>query len=61
MYYKVKYHTKITRKIENTCNIFPQILTNKTPRRGIQAAAAAVTLPFSLLRLGRRVSGDSPH
>ena len=35
--------------------------STKLPRRGIQAAAAAVTLPFSLLRLGRRVSGDSPH
>ena len=29
----------------------------KIPRRGEQAAAAAVTLPFSLLKLGRRVSG----
>ena len=33
----------------------------KLPRRGIQAAAAAVTLPFSLLKLGRRVSGDPPR
>ena len=32
----------------------------KIPRRGIQAAAAAVTLPFSQLKLGRKVSGDSP-
>ncbi|WP_462368087.1 hypothetical protein, partial [Ruminococcus callidus] len=32
----------------------------KIPRRGIQAAAAAVTLPFSLLKLGRKVSGDPP-
>jgi len=32
----------------------------KIPRRGEQAAAAAVTLPFSLLKLGRRVSGDPP-
>ena len=32
----------------------------KLPRRGIQAAAAAVTLPFSQLKLGRKVSGDSP-
>ncbi|WP_302337515.1 hypothetical protein, partial [uncultured Ruminococcus sp.] len=30
------------------------------PRRGIQAAAAAVTLPFSQLKLGRKVSGDPP-
>ena len=30
------------------------------PRRGEQAAAAAVTLPFLHLKLGRKVSGDSP-
>ena len=30
------------------------------PRRGEQAAAAAVTLPFSQLKLGGKVSGDSP-
>ena len=35
--------------------------STKLPRRGEQAAAAAVTLPFSLLRLGRRVSGDPPR
>ena len=34
--------------------------STKLPRRGIQAAAAAVTLPFLQLKLGRRVSGDSP-
>ena len=33
----------------------------KIPRRGIQAAAAAVTLPFLHLKLGRRVSGDPPR
>ena len=33
----------------------------KIPRRGIQAAAAAVTLPFLHLKLGRKVSGDPPH
>ena len=33
----------------------------KLPRRGIQAAAAAVTLPFSQLKLGRRVCGDPPR
>ena len=33
----------------------------KLPWRGIQAAAAAVTLPFSQLKLGRKVSGDPPH
>ena len=32
----------------------------KIPRRGIQAAAAAVTLPFLQLKLGRKVSGDPP-
>ena len=35
--------------------------STKIPRRGEQAAAAAVTLPFSLLKLGRRVSGDPPR
>ena len=34
--------------------------STKLPRRGIQAAAAAVTLPFSQLKLGRKVSGDPP-
>ena len=49
---RFKYHTKITQ----------EILINKTPpRRGEQAASAAVTLPFSQLKLGRKVSGDSPH
>ena len=33
----------------------------KIPRRGEQAAAAAVTLPFLLLKLGRRVGGDPPR
>ncbi len=60
MYYKVKYHPKITRKIEDTCNIFPQILTNKTPPAGHTGGLSAVTLPFSLLKLGRKVSGDPP-
>ena len=32
----------------------------KLPRRGIRAASAAVTLPFSHLKLGGKVSGDSP-
>ena len=48
MYYKVKYHPKI-------------YTSTKIPRRGKQAAAAAVTLPFLQLKLGRRVSGDSPQ
>ena len=34
--------------------------STKIPRRGEQAAAAAVTLPFSQLKLGRKVSGDPP-
>ena len=33
----------------------------KLPRRGKQAAAAAVTLPFLQLKLGRKVSGDPPQ
>ena len=37
-----------------------KFLSTKIPRRGIQAAAAAVTLPFLQLKLGRKVSGDSP-
>ena len=44
-----------------TRNFFPHRFSpTKIPRRGIQAAAAAVTLPFSQLKLGRKVSGDSP-
>ena len=34
--------------------------STKIPRRGEQAAAAAVTLPFLHLKLGRKVSGDPP-
>ncbi|WP_456112746.1 hypothetical protein [Ruminococcus sp.] len=37
-----------------------KFLSTKLPRRGEQAAAAAVTLPFSHLKLGRKVSGGSP-
>ncbi|MDY4019080.1 MAG: hypothetical protein SOY50_09650, partial [Ruminococcus callidus] len=36
-------------------------ISTKIPRRGKQAAAAAVTLPFSQLKLGRKVSGDPPQ
>ena len=44
-----------------TRNFFPhRFSSTKLPRRGEQAAAAAVTLPLSHLKLGRRVSGDSP-
>ena len=35
--------------------------STKLPRRGEQAAAAAVTLPFLQLKLGRKVSGDPPR
>ena len=43
-----------------TRNCHHRFLPTKIPRRGEQAAAAAVTLPFSHLKLGRRVSGDPP-
>ena len=42
-------------------NITRRLHVAKIPRRGKQAAAAAVTLPFSQLKLGRKVSGDSPR
>ncbi|WP_455254726.1 hypothetical protein [Ruminococcus sp.] len=35
LYYKVKYHPKITRKIEDKCNMFPLIFANKTPPAGL--------------------------
>ena len=44
-----------------TRNCHNRFSSTKLPRRGIQAAAAAVTLPFSQLKLGRKVSGDPPH
>ena len=43
-----------------TRNCHNRFSSTKLPRRGIQAAAAAVTLPFSQLKLGRKVSGDPP-
>ena len=43
-----------------TRNCHNRFSLTKLPRRGIQAAAAAVTLPFSQLKLGRKVSGDPP-
>ena len=53
--YTAMYHTKI---IQET---FPHRFSpTKFPRRGKQAAAAAVTLPFLQLKLGRRVCGDPP-
>ena len=52
---RFQYHPKI---IQET---FPhRFSSTKLPRRGIQAAAAAVTLPFLQLKLGRKVSGDPP-
>ncbi|MFQ9268819.1 hypothetical protein, partial [Ruminococcus callidus] len=56
LYYTAMHHTKITQE-----TVPHRFSSTKLPRRGEQAAAAAVTLPFSLLKLGRRVSGDSPQ
>ena len=53
---RFKYHPKITKE-----TFLHRFLSTKIPRRGEQAAAAAVTLPFSQLKLGRRVSGDPPQ
>ena len=36
------------------------ISTNKTPPEGHKGGLSAVTLPFSHLKLGGKVSGDSP-
>ncbi|WP_370742474.1 hypothetical protein [Ruminococcus callidus] len=44
-----------------TRNCHNRFSSTKLPRRGEQAAAAAVTLPFSQLKLGRKVSDDPPH
>ena len=52
MYCTAMHHTKITQE-----TVPHRFSLTKIPRRGEQAAAAAVTLPFSLLKLGRRVSG----
>ena len=43
-----------------TRNCHHRFSPTKLPRRGEQAATAAVTLPFLQLKLGRRVSGDPP-
>ncbi|MFQ7095426.1 MAG: hypothetical protein ACLRRB_14505 [Ruminococcus sp.] len=56
LYYAAMHHPKITQE-----TFLHRFLSTKIPRRGIQAAAAAVTLPFSQLKLGRRVSGGSPQ
>ncbi|WP_370769616.1 hypothetical protein [Ruminococcus callidus] len=54
-------HSTCTVRFQYHPKIIQEIFTNKIPRRGEQAAAAAVTLPFLQLKLGRRVSGDSPQ
>jgi len=55
LYYAAMHHPKITQE-----TFLHKFLSTKIPRRGEQAAAAAVTLSFSHLKLGRRVSGDPP-
>ena len=40
-----------------TRRLYKRFSPTKLPRRGEQAAAAAVTLPFLQLKLGRKVSG----
>ena len=61
---KRKKEAKKEKSLRFTCttrsNITRRLHAAKIPRRGEQAAAAAVTLPFLQLKLGRRVSGDSP-
>ena len=44
-----------------TRNCHNRFSSTKLPRRGEQAAAAAVTLPFLQLKLGHKVSGDPPQ
>ena len=46
LYYKVKYHTKITHQ--------------QNSPGGVTGGLSAVTLPFLHLKLGRKVSGDPP-
>ena len=62
---KRKKEAKKEKSSHSTCIIrfkyHPKFPPTKIPRRGIQAAAAAVTLPFSQLKLGRKVSGDPPR
>ncbi|MEI3024974.1 MAG: hypothetical protein V8T34_03515 [Ruminococcus callidus] len=47
LYYAATHHPKIIQKI----------FTNKTPPAGHTGGLSAVTLPFSHLKLGRKVSG----
>ena len=65
---KRKKEAKKEKSSRSTCTIKSSITrrynifqSTKLPRRGEQAAAAAVTLPFLQLKLGRRVSGDPPQ
>ncbi|MFQ9436388.1 MAG: hypothetical protein ACLR1R_08560 [Ruminococcus callidus] len=62
---KRKKEAKKEKSSHSTCtirsNITRRLHVAKIPRRGEQAAAAAVTLPFLLLKLGRRVGGDPPR
>ena len=62
---KRKKEAKKEKSSRFTCTIRSSITRRlhvaKIPRRGKQAAAAAVTLPFSQLKLGRKVSGDPPR
>ena len=62
---KRKKEAKKEKSSHSTCIIrfkyHPKFPSTKIPRRGIQAAAAAVTLPFLQLKLGRKVSGDPPQ
>ena len=50
MYCMAMHHTKIIQ----------EIFTNKTPPAGRTGGLSAVTLPFLQLKLGLKVSGDSP-
>ena len=52
---RFKYHPKI---IQETITIDSR--QQKSPAGGEQAACPPVILPFSHLKLGREVSGDSP-
>ena len=62
---KRKKEAKKEKSSHSTCtirsNITRRLHVAKIPRRGEQVAAAAVTLPFLLLKLGRRVGGDPPR
>ena len=66
---KRKKEAKKEKSSHSTCTVrqcitrrlYKRFSPTKIPRRGEQAAAAAVTLPFSQLKLGRKVSGDSPQ